>query len=88
VTEAVKLTWERWQESHLAIPAGMGMCLADLETALVLPLWQLSHVPVPTALAGAWVYCTLSQLLLDLWQLSQFPVTVACVAVAGLVVNP
>jgi hypothetical protein len=55
--------------------------------AEVLPLWQVSQVPVPTALAGKWVYCTLSQLLVDLWQLSH-TVTPVCVAVFGLAVNP
>jgi hypothetical protein len=88
VTDVAKLTCERWQESHFAIPAGIGMWVAFLETALVLPLWQLSQVPVPKALAGAWVYCTLSQLLVERWQLSQFPVTVEWVAEAGLLVKP
>jgi hypothetical protein len=55
----------------------------------VLPLWQVSQVPVPTALAGEWVNLTpLDQLVVDEWQLSQLPVTVACVAVAGLEVKP
>jgi hypothetical protein len=88
VTAVENLTCERWQESHLAIPAGTGMCVAGLETALVLPLWQVSQVPVPTALAGACVYCTLNQLEVDRWQLSQLPVTPVWVDVAGLLVNP
>ena len=88
VTEVAKLTCERWQESHLAVPAGTGMCVAGLDFALLLPLWQLSQVPVPTALAGAWAYCTLSQLLVERWQLSQLPVTLAWIGVAGLEVRP
>jgi hypothetical protein len=76
VTDREKRTCDRWQESHLASPTGTGMWVAGFETALVLPLWQLSQVPVPTALAAECVYCTLAQLLVDLWQLSQFPVTV------------
>jgi hypothetical protein len=88
VTLLAKLICERWHESHFAMPAGTGMCVDGFETALVLPLWQLSQVPVPTALASACVYCTLSQLLVDLWQLSQLPVTVAWVMVDGLLVRP
>jgi hypothetical protein len=64
------------------------MWVGGLETALLLPLWQVSQVPVPTAFAGAWVYVTLSQLLLERWQLSQLPVTAEWVAVAGLLVKP
>lgn len=64
------------------------MWAAGLETALLVPLWQVSQVPVPTALAGEWAYCTLSQLLVERWQLSQVPVTEVCVAVAGLLVSP
>jgi hypothetical protein len=62
--------------------------LGGLALALVLPLWQVSQVPVPTALAAAWVNWTLCQLLVERWQLSQFDVTVLCVAVAGMLVNP
>jgi hypothetical protein len=88
VTAAAKLTCDLWHESHLAVPAGTGIWVAGLDTALVLPLWQVSQVPVPTALAAEWVYCTLSQLLVERWQLSQFPVIVVWVDVAGLLVKP
>jgi hypothetical protein len=74
---------DRWQESQRAGPAGTGMCAALLPVA-VLPLWQVSQVPVPTALAGEWVKLTVPQLLVDLWQLSQLPVMLAWMALAGL----
>mgnify|MGYP003529892569 CR=1 FL=1 len=83
VTEVAKLAWERWHESHLAAPAGTGMCVVDLPLA-VLPLWQVSHVPVPTALAAECAKVTVAQLVVDLWQLSQLPVTVAWVALLGV----
>jgi hypothetical protein len=64
------------------------MCTADLATAVVEPLWQVSQVPVPTAFAAAWVYFTpLVQLVVDEWQDSQ-TVTPLCVAVLGLAVSP
>lgn len=88
VTAVANRTCDLWQESHLAMPAGTGICVAGLETALVLPLWQVSQVPVPTALAAAWVYCTLNQLEVERWQLSHVPVTPVCVDVAGLLVKP
>jgi len=88
VTDVANRTCDLWQESHLAIPTGTGIWVGGLETAVVLPLWQVSQVPVPTALAGACVYVTLSQLLVERWQLSQLPVTAECVAVAGLLVKP
>jgi hypothetical protein len=56
VIELVKLTCDLWQESHLAMPAGTGMWVGPFLTAVVLPLWQVSQVPVPMALAGAWAY--------------------------------
>lgn len=87
VTEVAKLVWDLWQESHLETPVVTGMCVVPLLTADVLPLWQVSQVPVPTALAGRCVYCTLNQLLVDLWQLSQ-TVTPVCVLVLGLGVKP
>ena len=84
VVDAAKLTCEVWHESHFAVATVTGMCVAGLLTAEVVPLWQVSQVPVPTALAAAWVYFTpLVQLLVELWQLSH-TVTPVCVAVAGL----
>jgi hypothetical protein len=70
--------------SQLAV-LSTGMCAAGFNFALLLPLRQLSP---PTALAGAWAYCTLSQLLVERWQLSQLPVTLEWVAVAGLLAKP
>ncbi len=87
MTELAKLTWERWHESHLATPAGTGMWVAGLPRA-VTPLWQVSQVPVPTALAGLCVNCTLSQLAVERWQASQLPVMAAWVVLAGLAVRP
>ena len=87
VTEVAKLVCDLWHESHFETPVVTGICVVVLDTAEVLPLWQVSQVPVPTALAGRWVYCTLSQLLVDLWQLSQ-TVTPVCVLVLGLGVKP
>jgi hypothetical protein len=60
------------------------MCTVDLATAEVEPLWQVSHVPVPTALAAAWVYFTpLGQLVVELWQVSH-TVTPLWMVVLGL----
>lgn len=70
VTADAKLVCERWHESHLAVPMLTGMCVAGLPLA-VLPLWQVSQVPVPTALAAEWANTTVNQLAVDLWQLSQ-----------------
>jgi hypothetical protein len=51
----------------------------------VLPLWQVSHVPVPTALAAECANATPEvQLAVLLWQPSQLPVTPAWIAVVGL----
>ena len=44
------------------------MCVAVLPLA-VLPLWQVSQVPVPTALAGECAKLTVCQLVALLWQL-------------------
>ena len=88
VMAVAKLVCERWQESHFAIPAGTGMWPLGFPRAEV-PLWQVSQVPVPTALAGECEKTTLvSQLTVDRWQDSQFPVTALCVGVAGLLVRP
>ncbi len=74
--------------SHLVGPVVTGMCAACLPLAVV-PLWQVSHVPVPTALAAECAYTTpLVQLVVDLWQLSQLPVTEECTVVLGLPVTP
>ena len=59
------------------------MCVAGLPLAVV-PLWQVSQVPVPTALAGECAKVTVDHEAVDLWQPSQLPVTLLCVAVVGL----
>jgi hypothetical protein len=46
-------------------------------------LWQVSQVPVPTALAGECAKVTVSQLVVERWQPSQ-AVTPTCVVVLGL----
>ena len=53
VTAVAKDVCDLWHESHLAVPEVIGMCVAGLPMA-VLPLWQVSQVPVPTALAAEW----------------------------------
>ena len=83
VTAVAKLACDRWHESHLAAAAVIGMCVAGLPLAVV-PLWQVSQVPVPTALAAECAKVTVLQLVVDLWQLSQPPVTPLCVACRGL----
>ena len=51
VVALAQLDCERWQPSHFVGPVVTGMCVAGLPLA-VLPLWQVSQVPVPTAFAG------------------------------------
>jgi hypothetical protein len=63
------------------------MCTADFATAEVDPLWQVSQVPVPTALATGWTNLALAQLVVDEWQPSH-DVTPLWVVVFGLDVNP
>jgi hypothetical protein len=72
----------RWQLAQLA---AVGMCTAFLPVALV-PLWQL--VQVVAVVKVLWSTLAPLQVEVVLWQLSQLPVTVACTAVAGLLVSP
>ncbi len=86
VTEVAKLVCDLWHESHLDTPVITGMCVADFPSADD-PLWQVSQVPVPTALTAEWANCTLDQLAVDLWQVSH-TVAPVCVALLGLNVKP
>ena len=82
VTAVRKLACERWQESHRATPVVIGMWPVDLPPA-VAPLWQVSQVPVPTALAAWCTKLADVQELTEVWQLSQV-VTPAWTGVFGL----
>jgi hypothetical protein len=82
LTEVPKLLCERWHESHLLAPVVTGMCDAGLPVA-VLPLWQESQVPVPTALAAEWAKLADDQLDVERWQLSH-AVTEAWIVLEGL----
>ena len=71
-----------WQVPQFAV---VGIWLLFLPVALV-PLWQL--VQVVAVVNVLWSTFAPLQVVVVLWQLSQLPVTVACTAVAGLLVSP
>jgi hypothetical protein len=82
VVAVLQLACDLWHESHLVAPVVTGTWVAGLPLA-ALPLWQVSQVPLPTALAGVCAKLTELQLEADLWQLSH-TVTPAWTVVFGL----